>query len=83
MNADLNRAVIDSITKYIGLLKSIQIGVFSALQALLLAITVYFFASLFKRMKKDMLSSHLMIAMLPKHLLPKQDQVRIRDFLVA
>lgn len=75
--------MIESINKYISLLKSIQIGVFSALQALLLAITVYFFGSLFNRMKKDMLSSHLMIAMLPKHLLPKQEQIRIRDFLVA
>lgn len=71
-----------SVTAYITTMKSIQISIFTGLQIVLVAVTIYFFCSMFNRMKKDMLSSHLMIAMLPKHLLPKSEQIKIRNFLL-
>jgi hypothetical protein len=44
---------------------------------------VYFFCYLFGQLKRDMLSSHTMIGMMPKHLLHRKDQQKIRDFLLS
>jgi ABC-type multidrug transport system permease subunit len=59
--------------KYIDLIKSIHVALFASLQVILILIIIYFFCSMFNRMKKDMLSSHTMIGMLPKHLLQRKD----------
>jgi hypothetical protein len=77
----LTRAFYDSITRHLDTLRNIHIGIFSGLQAVMIVITVYFFGYMFNRMKRDMLSSHLMIAMLPKVELDREEQVKIRDFL--
>jgi hypothetical protein len=83
VNAQLNLRVSQSISKFIDLLKAIHIALFSTLLLILVLITIYFFCSMFNQMKRDMLSSHTMIGMLPKHLLQKRDQMKIREFLMS
>ena len=73
VNTEISSASVSSINKYIDLLRSVHISMFSALQVILVGIVLYFICSLFNQMKKDMLSSHTMIAMLPKHLLQRKD----------
>jgi len=83
VNQQLNTQAHQSIVKYIDLIKSIHIALFASLQVILILIIIYFFCSMFNRMKKDMLSSHTMIGMLPKHLLQRKDQMKIREFLMS
>ncbi len=79
----INQGAVKSIKDYINLLKSVIIAVFSGLQLVLALISIYFFCYMFNQMKKDMLSSHTMIGMLPKHLLQRRDQQKIREFLLS
>ena len=83
VNLKINSTVLSSIEKYIETLKSVLIAIFSGVQVVLVASLVYFFCYLFGQLKRDMLSSHTMIGMMPKHLLHREDQQKIRDFLLS
>ncbi|CDW79589.1 pas domain s-box family protein [Stylonychia lemnae] len=83
VNMVINANVRDSIKNYIDLMNLVHFGLFAGLQVLSFGLALYFFVYVFKTMRKDMLSSHTMLAMLPKQLLEKQQQIKIKEFLIA
>lgn len=73
INQQINSSVLESVRNYIKEMSKISIGIFAGLQLIMFTLMLYFFLHLYRKMRKDMLSSHTMLAMLPKHLLPKSE----------
>eukprot|EP00347_Sterkiella_histriomuscorum_P022240 403331180 len=79
----LNKEVYDSVISFITNMNSVHIGLFTVLVVVSISLAIYFFFYMYQMMRSDMLNSHTMLAMLPKQLLEKKDQIKIKEFLMS